>query len=306
MITDTPLRWRNLWRGTVAWLLASWKVTELKKAGRLDYRVILAEERAALLTLLDGLDAADWTMPTECPAWSVKGIALHLLHDGLSILSRQRDGEPSPVAIEAGSDWNALFVVLDRHNERWVNASSFMSIPLLLEQLRLAGEETCRWYETVDPEALGESIPWIGPDPAPYWLLCAREYLEHWIHHCQIRRAIGRGDWCEAKWVHPAIAVAVHGFPVGLAALPAPNGTTVTIALDHGPAWTIRNDADAWHLYDGAPTDPTVAVALDTQSAAFVFSRALTKPELADHLKPTGDGELGQLFTAGLAAFFGR
>lgn len=282
------------------------EVTELKKAGRLDYRDILTEERSALLALLTGLEGADWATPTECPAWSVKGVALHLLHDGLSILSRQRDGEPSPVAIEAGSDWNALFVVLDRHNERWVNASSFMSIPLLLEQLRLAGEETRRWYETVDPDALGEPIPWIGPDPAPYWLLCAREYLEHWIHQCQIRRAIGRGDWFEAKWVHPAIAVAVHGFPAGLAALPAPPGTTVTIAIDLGPAWTMRKDADTWHLYDGAPTDPAVAVGLDTRNAALLFSRALTKTELADHLKLTGDGELAQLFADGLAAFFGR
>lgn len=49
-------------------------------------------ERDALLELLERLSADDWSKPTECPAYSVKGIATHVLGDDLSLLSRQRDG----------------------------------------------------------------------------------------------------------------------------------------------------------------------------------------------------------------------
>ena len=281
-------------------------MAELTEAGRLDHGSLLATERAELLTFLGALGAADWAAPTECPAWSVKGIALHLLGDDLSILSRQRDGEPSPVAIEAGSDWDSLFVALDRHNEQWVAASSDFSVRLLVDLLRLSGEETHRWYTTVDPDVLGETIPWVGPEPAPYWLLCAREYLERWIHHCQIRRAVDHAEWFDEKWVDPAVAVAVRGFPAGLAALPAPDGATVALALDRGQAWTVRRDHDGWRLYEGSPNSATVALMLDRSDAALLVSRGMTKAAVAQRLELKGDEELRQLFLIGLAAFFGR
>jgi uncharacterized protein (TIGR03083 family) len=49
---------------------------------------VLRPERAALLELLEGLDPDAWSRPTECPAYSVKGIATHVLGDDLSLLSR--------------------------------------------------------------------------------------------------------------------------------------------------------------------------------------------------------------------------
>jgi Mycothiol maleylpyruvate isomerase N-terminal domain len=49
-------------------------------------------ERDALLELLRELAPRDWTRPTECPAYPIKGIATHVLGDDLSLLSRQRDG----------------------------------------------------------------------------------------------------------------------------------------------------------------------------------------------------------------------
>ena len=49
-------------------------------------------ERVRLIELLGTLNAEQWSSPTECPAYSVKGIATHILGDDLSLLSRQRDG----------------------------------------------------------------------------------------------------------------------------------------------------------------------------------------------------------------------
>src|SRR5947207_1469956 len=83
---------------------------------------------------------------------------------------------PSRVAVQAANNWDDLFVILDRFNELWVDATSDLSVPLLLELLRLSGQWTHEWYSTVDPERLGEPIAFVGPAPAPYWLLAAREY----------------------------------------------------------------------------------------------------------------------------------
>jgi len=238
----------------------------------------------------------------------VKGIALHVLGDDLSLLARQRDEEAPGVSISPGAGFDDLFVALDRFNERWVEATSFLSPPMVIELLRLSGEWTQHFYGTVDADRCGEAVPWIGPDPAPYWLLAAREYWERWIHQLQIRRAVGRIALHEPRFVIPAVAVAMRGFPQGLAPFPAPAGTTVSVQLtDAGEAaWTVGCNGQTWTLYDGAPADPTVNLALDADTAALLFSRAFANAELTERIRPQGDPDLGAIIVAGLAAFFSR
>src|SRR3954471_5656190 len=52
---------------------------------------------------------------------------------------------------------------------------------------------THAWYASADLETRGEEVLLFGPGPAPYWAIAAREYLERWVHHLQIRRALERG-----------------------------------------------------------------------------------------------------------------
>jgi hypothetical protein len=237
----------------------------------------------------------------------VKGIALHVLGDDLSLLSRQRDAEPPGVSIAPGASFDELFVALDRFNEHWVSAASFLSPLVVIELLRLSGEWTELFYGTVDADRAGEVVAWIGPDPQPYWMLAAREYWERWIHQQQIRRAVDRSGLHDAGFVLPAVAVAMRGFPQGLAAFPAPAGTAVTLALtDADAAWTVGCDGERWTLYDGAPADPTVRLPVDLETAARVFSRALSNTELTERLQPEGDPDLGAVIVAGLGAFFAR
>jgi hypothetical protein len=237
----------------------------------------------------------------------VKGIALHVLGDYLSLLSRQRDEEPPGVVVTAGFNWDDLMSQLDGFNERWVEAAAFFSPGVLIELLRLSGEWTHAFYSGVDPDRLGEAVAWAGPDPAPQWLLSAREYGERWIHQMQIRRAVSRPGLTDERFVVPAVAVAMRGFPQGLAAFPAPDGTTVTLRINADAAvWTVGCDGERWTLYDGTPDDPTVTLAVDVETAALLFSRALTNAELTERLQPEGDPDLGAVMVAGLAAFFAR
>ena len=60
-------------------------------ADMLDVTSMLRPERAALVELLSSLEPDDWDRRTECPAYSVKGVATHVLGDDVSLLSRQRD-----------------------------------------------------------------------------------------------------------------------------------------------------------------------------------------------------------------------
>lgn len=281
-------------------------VDQLASALPVDVRDLLIEERQTLLDLLRDLEPAAWESPTECPAWSVKGICLHILGDDLSILSRQRDAQPSPVALAADAKgWDQLFVILDRFNEAWVQAASFLSTALLCELLELCGTWTHGWYTTAEPGRLGEPVAWAGPEPAPYWFLAAREYLERWIHQQQIRRAVGASPLDEARWVLPAVAVTARGLPQGLALLPAETGTTVSLSLPGG-GWTVLKGTDAWELYDGVPDKPTTRLDVRLSDASLIFSRALPKSEFSSRIGIHGDKELGSTFVAGLAAFFGR
>jgi hypothetical protein len=76
--------------------------------------------------------------------------------------------------------------LLDTFNDQWVVAARLLSTELLTELLRLTGEWTVTYYETVDPEAPGESVGLFGAGQdatSPFWQAIAREYLERWIHH---------------------------------------------------------------------------------------------------------------------------
>jgi uncharacterized protein (TIGR03083 family) len=169
-------------------------------------------ERDAFLELLSGLSADDWTLPTECPAYPVKGIATHVLGDDLSLLSRQRDGAVQGLVYMAEELPRAdLRTLLDAFNDKWVATARFMSPVLLIELLRLTGEWTAAYYESVDPDSPGEPVGLFGASRdsrSPFWQAIAREYLERWIHHSQIRRALGLGSLADQQFLRTGIEVA--------------------------------------------------------------------------------------------------
>lgn len=169
-------------------------------------------ERNVLLELLDHLSPADWARPTECSSYPVKGIASHILGDDLSLLSRQRDGAIQGLEYMADDLPRADFrTLLDAFNDQWVAAVRFMSPFLLVELLRLTNDWTAAYYESIDPELPGEPVGLFGAgrdSSSPFWQAIAREYLERWIHHSQIRRALGLGSLADRLFLGTGIEVA--------------------------------------------------------------------------------------------------
>ena len=280
----------------------------LEPAEPLDVKSVLRSERDAFVALLEDLSPDDWRRPTECPAWTVLGIALHVLGDDLSLLARQRDvAQPAVFRNDVGA-WAGSYSSLDAFNEHWVEAAQFFSPRLVVDTLRATGDWTFDWYTTVDPTSLGESVAFVSDDPAPYWMIAAREYLERWIHQLQVRRAVHRPGLLESRFVVPAVAAVMRGFPRAFRPLPFADGTAVALAIDDadGAGWTVRRDGGDWSLHDGAAETPTVRLGLDLRSAALLFSRALPREAVRASLAVEGQPEVAEVVVTGLAAFFGQ
>lgn len=266
----------------------------------------LREERASLLTLLESLDDAAWACPTECSKWTVHGIALHILGDDLSLLSRQRDSAPPGLLAVAqrgaAKDFRGL---LDAFNEEWVAAATFMSPALLIDMLRITGDWTADWYEQVPADRLGEPVVWLGPEPAPYWLIAAREFVERWVHHQQIARATSRPGPDETTTVRVVAALA-PGLPRLLGPVRAPDDAVVTLTvLDE--SWTLHGPGGGWAVQPGRADAPTAELTLASPTnAALAFSRGLTAAEMTEALDTSGDPQLTAAVTQILVEAFSR
>ncbi len=252
----------------------------------------LREEREALLSLLHSLDADAWRNDTERPGWTVHGIAVHLLGDDLSLLARQRDGALSGLlAVAQRGEAKDFAGLLDAFNQQWVTAATFLSPELVCTLLQLTGDWTADWYKEVPADRLGEPVPWLGPEPAPYWLIAAREYVERWVHHQQIARATASSGPDDEATVRAVEALA-YGFPRLLGPVHAPDDAVVSFTVIDR-TWTFSGPGGGWFVRPGAPPSATATLSLASpEAAARAFSRGLTAAEMQQAVETSGDPEL--------------
>ena len=162
----------------------------LGDAAVVDVRPLLPGERQALVELLSGLTPEQWQTPTACPGWTVKDVALHLLDDELGWLSRGRDGDLSGL-IDDTIDYREFVEQLAAKNQRWVDGAAGLSPRVLVELLVWSGAQVDAYFADADLGAERRVI-WAGPEPTPPWFDLARDLTERWVHHQQIRDALGR------------------------------------------------------------------------------------------------------------------
>jgi uncharacterized protein (TIGR03083 family) len=265
-------------------------------ASALDLTPMLAPERAALLELLRGLSAEDWLRPTECPAWNVKEIALHILGDDFSLLSRQRDASTDSLTLFAAEHPGLRFrELLDGFNEQWVNASAFFSTELVIDLLRLVGEWSEALYCGVGLDTVShEPVTFFASNvPSPYWQVVAREYVERFVHQSQIRRAIGAPE-LEGELVTAAARVVVHALAAWLRDDAPAVGSTISIDIGAAGMWTWRREHDHWSVVDGAAATPAVCIRVPPERTVAVLSRGVTPDEFAEAITLTGDESIAR------------
>ena len=162
-----------------------------------------------------------------------------------------------------GLDFRAL---LDGFNEQWTEAASFLSPPLLIELLRCSGEWTAAFYGAVDLDQPCEPVGFFGDRRtsaiSPYWQAIAREYVERWVHHHQIRRALGRPD-LGREFLEPAAATVARSVAAHLPDLDAEPGSVLVLSVKDVASWSCALGDDGWTLADGGSDDAAVELSLD-------------------------------------------
>lgn len=257
---------------------------------------LFPEERAALLEVLRSIMVEEWRVPSPCPGWSVGDIALHLLGDDLNILSRARDSRMQGQSQEHAVQWDELVARINASNQRWVEATRFLSPRVVADLLETTGEWTLEYFSGPGSDDFVETVSWAGPGPAPSWLWIAREYTERWTHQQQIRDALRRPGLREARFFAPVLATFMRALPRTYEQVEAQEGTTIEVRVtgDAGGTWSLRREEGRWQLYEGAERDPQALVRLEQDAAWRLFTRALDKGAARRALSLEGDDRLGR------------
>ena len=259
---------------------------------------LFPEERSALLDLLSHLTDDEWDRPTVCPGWSVKDVALHLLGDDVGRLSRGRDAFSGAAFVPKGhADFEAhLLAFINRMNELWAQAARRISPRLLCDLLRFTGDETQRYFQSLDLFAIGEPVSWAGPGPALVWLDVAREYTERWLHQQQIRDALGTPALKEPRFFATVLATFVRALPHTFRDVPTHDGTHVKLIIsgDAGGKWSLLRREGRWALYRDVSANPHAAAVIDADTAWRLFTKGVTKADALARASIRGDRALAE------------
>jgi hypothetical protein len=150
-------------------------------------------------------------------------------------------------------------------------------------------------WRDLDLDALGEPVSWAGPDPAPLWLDCARDFTEYWVHQQQIRDATGRPDtggppMVQSSTLRPHFMAALTG---GLPTRARPAGPRRSIGRPRArtPSSTgHRTRSPAGRLRAGVPTRVSAP-----RNASCRSRRAANRQPPADEGHPKGARSPGTL-----------
>jgi uncharacterized protein (TIGR03083 family) len=247
----------------------------------------------ALLDLLSGLTPTEWELPTACAGWSVADLVRHLLADDVGMLTGRRDGyRLNQVSI---TGWEQLLAFINQQNALWVQATRRIGPRLLIEFLRLTGEQVSAYFQSLDPYALGGPVDWAGPAPAPVWLDLAREYTERWHHQQHIRDAVGKPGLLEPRYLAPVLDAFVRALPHTYREVDAADQTLVALTIegDAGGRWFLLREGGAWKLYLDMPQQPHAELILDQATAWRLFTKGIDRDTASAKARLIGDPALG-------------
>jgi uncharacterized protein (TIGR03083 family) len=278
-------------------MVRSWDVA--KDLPPVDVLHVFEPERAELINLLGGLELSAWSRPTVCVGWSVHDVTLHLLGNDFG---RLRDPQSrGTTSGEMGFD--ELADRIERANEEWVHATRRISPTLVIELLALTGPRVSRRFASLDPWQPGLGVAWTGTGPSPSWLDIAREYTERWVHHAQIREAVGSRPLLERQWLHPVIDTFMRCLPRAYEHVMAGVGIRVgvTVGGDAGGRWVVVRGPDRWEL--SAITEPPfdAEVIVRDDLAWKLLTRTMRVESAIDAIELRGNEQLAATATRAVA-----
>ncbi len=200
-----------------------------------------------VLALLESLDEADWSRPTDLPGWDVKAVASHLAH-----LESELAGMPQEqVEVEQAPH---LRSVMAQYTEAGPIARREWAPSRIIDELREAVRIRSEAL-LADPPDLAATAPSFAALAGWSWeTLLRNRPLDVWMHEQDIRAAVQRPGGLDSPAAVHVAAVFAGSLPMVLGKRAgAQPGQSVVVRLDRAPA--------------GAPREVAVAVGEDGRAA---------------------------------------
>lgn len=260
-----------------------------------DTRSFFRPVSSALVTVLRGLQAADWERATLAGRWTVRDVTAHLVDVTLRRVSFQRDRlvpPPPPFPIQSERDFVRFINGL---NHEWVSVTRRFSPQVLTELFELASADLARFVESQSLDALSLfGVSWAGEQSSEGWFDIGREFTELWHHQMQIRLAVGARPLEDPGYLKAILDLSLRALPHAYRDVRAKDGTTLVLQVD-GPAggiWTIRRDGQAWTLWSGRSERPDAEVRLSVDAAWRLLYNALPETAASAAITIEGDATL--------------
>ncbi len=256
---------------------------------------LFSEMREELLVILKSLTDDEWQAPTVCDGWDVKDVALHLLGDGINLLSNWRDKDGQWGDFDT---WEELVDYINLQNDLWVRATRRMSRRILISQLEMIGHDVNQIMLAQNPYEMWGSVGWTGNETDPRWLHIAREYTEYWMHHQHICEAVNRVSLKSTRYMSPLLNTFAYSLPQTYKDSDLTKGTVVQFIVegDFNRTWYIINDPEeSWQLYSQTDAEPNSVVIMNADTAWRMFTNGIAQHDLKASTTINGNVSIGQV-----------
>lgn len=208
----------------------------------------------------DGLSAAEWDRPTECPGWDVKDQLSHLIGIERSILGEAPPEWDGPLGDHVKNDFAAMhepWIAVRRPLDGSAVRAEFVDVTTT--RLAELGKRTEEEWAVVGFSPVGQ---------VPYAVFMEVRAFDCWVHEQDARRALGRpgGSGNRASAISLDRVQGAMPFVVGKQA-GCPDATAVRFEItgpgDDARAFTVLVDGKRAREA-GDEVAPTVTVALSS------------------------------------------
>jgi uncharacterized protein (TIGR03083 family) len=252
-----------------------------------------------VIALLEQLDEADWSCPTDLPGWDVKAVAAHLAHLESELAGNPQQHVEVPTAPHVRNP-------LAQYTEMGPAVRRDWPVERIIEELRSSVEKRAAQLRDDPPADLSETGPSFAALAGWSWeVLLTNRPLDLWMHEQDIRRAVGRPGGLDSPAAVHAAGVFARALPMvlGKRAQGQP-GQSVVLDIDDSPEGApariaVEVGEDARARPTQPPAQPTVRLRLGFEDWLCRSGGRCEPEDVA--VEVTGDEELGRRVLAGLA-----